>query len=908
MKKYLLFRFLTLLVFSFIASFVMAQTVYHVSPLGDDSNPGTETAPFKTIEKVCSVLRAGETGLIHAGTYTPVGSPNVTRPGCIAVETAGNEENRIKLWAAGDGEVIVDFSNVNTESVLNRGFYFGLNCKYWHLRGFEIRNAGDNGIKCEASFMIFENLKIHDNRDTGLQIGMFKDWNQTPKPAWWPSGEPVFNPGYQYCRNNIVINCDSYNNHDSDEGDADGFAAKLFPGPGTEYHGCRAWNNADDNWDLYMVYHPILIDNCWSWKAGHRPDGSTSSGNGNGFKLGGGGTSGGAAFAQSVGAHVVNNCISFNNSNKGFDQNNAYEGMYLVNCLGWNNLFNFRFATELKYGEMTLRNCIGFKPQKSAQNHEFEASQNPDVQFCSWITLDGCNLYKDKAKGSALTKDYTKQFKDLSEIQAAASRKANGELPDNDFARLVEGSVFIDTGIIIANFQPIPHLPKESWTLGYEALPNITIPYNGKTADMGAFEFGDPTMASLRNIGGLYNQTVFTGTAIENIVFRYGGAATGIIVANLPDGLTSVLNTNEKILTISGTPTASGTFSVKTEGGENVVEITGNIVVSLIDFARLTASLNTTQTVNIGSEIKPIVFTWGGGATDVICSGLPAGLIISKDFSSKTVTITGLPVVDGSFTVTTLGGLGSVNISATIIRVVPTRILTGDWYLIQDNYANIPSDLVGVVSFGSGASYPTRWDSAYTESAKPSNFSVGAVNLERGGYLMFNLPSLAEMKFNMLTTGSRSLEISYGTPGTSETTWTKTTIPSFSKGTFPSWDVMAMGAIKETKSPIGVKIFNPESNGGGIRIYDFLVKIYDEPASSRMYFDNKASFSYYQTETALIVNGEIAALKIHTLAGQMVSASRNSQFVNTAHLSKGIYIVGILGKNGASQSFKFLKH
>jgi len=75
-----------------------------------------------------------------------------------------------------------------------------------------------------------------------------------------------------------------------------------------------------------------------------------------------------------------------------------------------------------------------------------------------------------------------------------------------------------------------------------------------------------------------------------------------------------------------------------------------------------------------------------------------------------------------------------------------------------------------------------------------------------------------------------------------------------------------------------------------------------------MYFDNKASFSYYQTETALIVNGEIAALKIHTLAGQMVSASRNSQFVNTAHLSKGIYIVGILGKNGASQSFKFLKH
>lgn len=42
-----------------------------------------------------------------------------------------------------------------------------------------------------------------------------------------------------------------------------------------------------------MVYHPIVIDNCWCYKGGYNGAG-TARGNGNGFKLGGGGTSGGA--------------------------------------------------------------------------------------------------------------------------------------------------------------------------------------------------------------------------------------------------------------------------------------------------------------------------------------------------------------------------------------------------------------------------------------------------------------------------------------------------------------------------------------------------------------------------------------------------------------------------------------
>jgi hypothetical protein len=52
--------------------------------------------------------------------------------------------------------------------------------------------------------------------------------------------------------------------------------------------------------------------------------------------------------------------------------------------------------------------------------------------------------------------------------------------------------------------------------------------------------------------------TVCSGTAITTTVYTFGGSATDATVTNLP-GLTSVVDTAAKTVTISGTPTASGT-------------------------------------------------------------------------------------------------------------------------------------------------------------------------------------------------------------------------------------------------------------------------------------------------------------------------------------------------------------
>ena len=42
---------------------------YFVAPGGSDTNPGSKTAPFKTIQKAATLMQAGDRCLIRAGTY-----------------------------------------------------------------------------------------------------------------------------------------------------------------------------------------------------------------------------------------------------------------------------------------------------------------------------------------------------------------------------------------------------------------------------------------------------------------------------------------------------------------------------------------------------------------------------------------------------------------------------------------------------------------------------------------------------------------------------------------------------------------------------------------------------------------------------------------------------------------------
>ncbi|TRV25673.1 MAG: hypothetical protein EWV88_07515, partial [Microcystis wesenbergii Mw_MB_S_20031200_S109D] len=182
------------------------------------------------------------------------------------------------------------------------------------------------------------------------------------------------------------------------------------------------------------------------------------------------------------------------------------------------------------------------------------------------------------------------------------------------------------------------------------------------------------------------NQTVCENSSIVNIVYTFGGSATGATVTGLPAGVTATVTGNT--VTISGTPTtATGSpfnYTVTTTGGAcGFPSLAGTITVKPTDTLVLTSAATTNaQTVCLNSALTAIEYTFGGTVTGATVTGLPAG--VTYAVSGNTVTITGSPTtLTGSpftYTVNTTGGTcGSPSLTGTItVQPIATLVLTSN--------------------------------------------------------------------------------------------------------------------------------------------------------------------------------------------------------------------------------------
>lgn len=741
-----------------LASMEVSAKDYYLAP-GGTGNGMTIDKPFGDPIKAFAALKAGDVLYVRGGTYYLSQT--------IKVNQTGTADKRICVFAyPGDTErPVFDFSgqprSTSTEAASYRGVMHNIGANYWHYRGLDFCHAADNGMKLEGSYCVVELCRFYGNEDTGLQQGFGKD----------SKGNNTRNTEFKYGRYNIIVNCDAYDNHDpwTNGGNADGFAIKLYPGPGNEFHGCRAWHNSDDGWDLYYTVFPIVVDNCWVLNNGF------DKGNANGFKMGGckqGGTS--------TGAHVFKNCIAAFHAKKGFDQNHHREGSYLINDLSFGNGINYGYNMEKPdYGNWVLRNCVGFAygSQKMERNSAFTIA--PDIDYCTWTTLDHTNPMGEKASsnGTSYSKtigNYASEYEDLSYETAIGDRQENGELPLK-FGRLKAGSKLIDTATPITDFKTV-----DAHKTAYEYADNapqnwsvtLNIPYVGKAPDYGPYEFGG-------------NDNAYTLQMPVN-----DGTVEDAEVDNTDDG----------------------------------------------------------KYYQIATVVNNYLFQ-----DDVLDSNVKK-------------------------------------------------------YITDGNAAGVLPKYYGKSSDGKSS---VTYVDENTARGKKYSATYGAYRLPKGTCVEFTLESLAQFQSNVYCTGGRTLNIAWHYVDNSNS---GTASVSLSEGV-AFVDVAAKIGKKIEKKPIVVTLTN--NGGGDMYLTDLTLGVYQEVDENgnvvngiqNIVSETKTQKSYqmYQTTNGLIVYGEIASLQVYGMGGQKVAESSDSQFVNMASLSKGVYVVRILGKDGSQVAQKFLR-
>ncbi|MFB9689030.1 right-handed parallel beta-helix repeat-containing protein [Amycolatopsis plumensis] len=410
-----------------------AAKTYYVAPSGSDSAAGTQAAPWASVAHAQAVAQAGDTVYLRGGTYTyaranKACASQTDRVDAITLNKSGSAGNPIRYWAYPGETPVFDFSRVSDDCRIKG---FDVTGNYIHLKGLEVKGVPQNnnlnheswGIWISGSDNTFEQLNLHNNMGPGLFI--------------------------QDGGGNLVLDSDSHDNYDPKTSNgagesADGFGAHISANhPGNVFRGCRAWWNSDDGFDLINAFSSVTIENSWAWRNGYLPQTTTSSGNGNGFKMGG---YGGKYVGNGV-KHYIRSSVAFNNKAAGFYANHHTLANDYFGNTSYNNHPDYNMLGITSSGAATglgnLRNNIAYGGTLTSNMSGTSASYN------SW------NL--------GVTMSDT-QFQSVSTAGWDARRQADGSLPVLPNLRLASNSSLIDKGT------------------------DIGLPYRGKAPDLGAFE------------------------------------------------------------------------------------------------------------------------------------------------------------------------------------------------------------------------------------------------------------------------------------------------------------------------------------------------------------------------------------------------------------------------------------
>ncbi|MGY5354666.1 pectate lyase family protein [Wenyingzhuangia sp. IMCC45467] len=374
-----------------------------------------------------------------------------------------------------------------------------------------------------------------------------------------------------------------------------------------------------------------------------------------------------------------------------------------------------------------------------------------------------------------------------------------------------------------------------------EVIPNTI------TSKEGAYTYNNfDTNGSLD-----YTYTVDTAEDAKLKVMQYAGRLNGgdftWTFNNSVDDVSSSVNTALKAALISYQTNLTCVQGISEPPSSQTLTITSN---------------NEDQTVLDETAIDPIVFTWGGDATDVTVTGIPAsGIDFVKDNSAKTVTISGTPTADVSYTITTTGSAGTpVSKSGTISLIT---IATGD--LIHN----------------------------FTTSSKTSDFYTitGNINSTDGSVSYDGLTLTTRLKIESST------NITYSTTETS-------TLTLVFDATFTG--KIKLDGIDYTASNGVVIITDIAAGSHSITKNNTTNLFYIKTTYNTLVFNNPKSLSkinLYPNPTSDILQIDttlnIEEIQILNILGSLVKSIKgDSKLIDVSHLNSGGYLLCVKTNNG----------
>lgn len=203
-----------------------STNTYYVSPTGSDTNPGSQSSPWQTLQKAANTAQSGATIIILSGTYSPF---SITRP----YLTFQADSGATPVVSGGTTAITI----TNTHDIA--------------IKGLEITSASSQGVWVDTGInILFSNCHFDSNIGHGIQIIRSSKVEVSDSTASSNKKGGIrelnYTTGGIYVRNII-----SNNGHDGQLYNGDGI---LLQGSGAFVSSNTISNNGDSNIYEHGIY------------------------------------------------------------------------------------------------------------------------------------------------------------------------------------------------------------------------------------------------------------------------------------------------------------------------------------------------------------------------------------------------------------------------------------------------------------------------------------------------------------------------------------------------------------------------------------------------------------------------------------------------------------------------------